>query len=83
MSDPDGVEVVRQQLEVNGTTLSCLTAGDPTAPPLLLLHGTFWSRVWQPVLPALGTAAPRSSPPGDVLPDRMILSCNACATALY
>ena len=55
MSDPDGVEVVRQQLEVNGTTLSCLTAGDPTAPPLLLLHGTFWSRVWQPVLPGLGT----------------------------
>lgn len=55
MSGPDGVEVVRQELEVDGTTLSCLTAGDPTAPPLLLLHGTFWSRVWQPVLPALGT----------------------------
>ncbi len=54
MSGPDGVEVVRQELEVDGTTLSCLSAGDPTAPPLLLLHGTFWSRVWQPVLPALG-----------------------------
>jgi len=55
VSGPDGVEVVRQELEVDGTTLSCLTAGDPTAPPLLLLHGTFWSRVWQPVLSALGT----------------------------
>lgn len=55
MSGPDGVEVVRQELEVDGMTLSCLTAGDPSAPPLLLLHGTFWSRVWQPVLPALGT----------------------------
>jgi len=54
VSGPDGVEVVRQELEVDGTTLSCLSAGDPTAPPLLLLHGTFWSRVWQPVLPALG-----------------------------
>ncbi len=55
MTAPDGVEVVRQELEVDGTTLSCLTAGDPAAPPLLLLHGTFWSRVWQPVLAALGT----------------------------
>jgi len=55
VTDPDGVEVVRQELEVDGTTLSCLTAGDLSAPPLLLLHGTFWSRVWQPVLPALGT----------------------------
>ncbi len=55
MSGPDGVEVVRQEFEVDGTMLSCLTAGDPAAPPLLLLHGTFWSRVWQPVLPALGT----------------------------
>ncbi|TLM84517.1 alpha/beta hydrolase [Pseudarthrobacter sp. NamE2] len=43
----------RKTLEVNGTALSCLEAGNPDAPPLLLLHGTFWSRVWQPVLPAL------------------------------
>ncbi len=55
MSSPDGVQVVRQELDVDGTTMSYLTAGDPTAPPLLLLHGTFWSRVWKPVLPALGT----------------------------
>lgn len=55
MTDPRVVDLVRQELEVDGTTLSCLTAGDLSAPPLLLLHGTFWSRVWQPVLPALGT----------------------------
>jgi len=54
VSGRDGVEVVRRELEVDGTMLSTLTAGDPSAPPLLLLHGTFWSRVWQPVLPALG-----------------------------
>ncbi|MGQ1838346.1 alpha/beta fold hydrolase [Kocuria turfanensis] len=46
----------RQQVEVDGTQLSVLTAGDPQGRPLLLLHGTFWSRVWQPVLPALGEA---------------------------
>ncbi|MEX5262298.1 alpha/beta fold hydrolase [Kocuria sp. CPCC 205263] len=46
--------VSRDQVEVDGTELSCLVAGEPQARPLLLLHGTFWSRVWQPVLPALG-----------------------------
>lgn len=45
--------VRREQVDVDGTTLSCLTGGNPDAPPLLLLHGTFWSRVWQPVLPGL------------------------------
>lgn len=44
----------RRDLIVDGTRLSVLTAGDADAAPLLLLHGTFWSRVWQPVLPALG-----------------------------
>jgi len=33
--------------------LSYLEAGSPDVPPLVLLHGTFWSRVWQPVLPLL------------------------------
>lgn len=47
--------VARKTLEVNGTPLSYLEAGDQGVPPLLLLHGTFWSRVWQPVLPVLGT----------------------------
>lgn len=43
----------RETVDVNGITLSYLEAGSPEAPPLVLLHGTFWSRVWQPVLPAL------------------------------
>lgn len=48
--------VRRDQVEVAGTPLSYLASGDEHAPPLVLLHGTFWSRVWLPVLPALGTA---------------------------
>ncbi|GAA4777110.1 alpha/beta fold hydrolase [Citricoccus nitrophenolicus] len=48
--------VNRRTVEVDGTELSYLTSGDPEAPPLLLLHGTFWSRVWAPVLPELGQA---------------------------
>lgn len=46
--------VRREQIDVDGTTLSYLTCGNNDGDPLLLLHGTFWSRVWQPVLPALG-----------------------------
>ena len=45
--------VERRTVDVDGVPLSCLTAGDESAPPLILLHGTFWSRVWQAVLPAL------------------------------
>ncbi|WP_458781187.1 alpha/beta fold hydrolase [Arthrobacter sp. D3-16] len=45
--------VERTTVAVNGTALSYLEAGSPDAPPLVLLHGTFWSRVWQPVLPLL------------------------------
>lgn len=47
--------VRREHVEVAGTSLSYLSSGADQAPPLLLLHGTFWSRVWLPVLPALGT----------------------------
>lgn len=46
--------VRREQVEVNGTSLSYLTSGNPQNDSLLLLHGTFWSRVWQPILPRLG-----------------------------
>lgn len=46
--------VRREQVDVNGTNLSYLTSGDPAGSTLLLLHGTFWSRVWQPVLAGLG-----------------------------
>lgn len=52
--NPEPFRVRREQVEVDGTTLSYLTCGNNDADPLLLLHGTFWSRVWQPVLPALG-----------------------------
>lgn len=54
MSPPAALE--RRSLDVDGTSLSYLTAGDPDAPPLLLVHGTFWSRVWQPILPMLGAS---------------------------
>jgi pimeloyl-ACP methyl ester carboxylesterase len=46
----------RQEVIVGGTRLSVLTAGEVGSDPVLLLHGTFWSRVWQPVLPLLGTS---------------------------
>lgn len=49
--------VNRHQIDVDGTTLSYLSAGDPDRVPLVLLHGTFWSRLWEPVLPALGEVA--------------------------
>lgn len=49
------ISVMRKTVEVNGTALSHLEAGSPDKPPLMLLHGTFWSRVWQSVLPALAT----------------------------
>ena len=48
--------VNRRTVELGGTELSYLTSGDPDAAPLLLLHGTFWSQVWAPVLPELGQA---------------------------
>lgn len=44
----------RVQFDLDGVRLSALEAGSVGAPPLLLLHGTFWSRVWQPVLDRLG-----------------------------
>ncbi len=53
MADP----VDRRTVEVDGDELSYLVAGEPDLPPLLLLHGTFWSRVWAPVLPELGRTA--------------------------
>jgi pimeloyl-ACP methyl ester carboxylesterase len=43
----------RSSVQVDGLELSVLGSGTGT-PQLLLLHGTFWSRVWQPVLAALG-----------------------------
>jgi pimeloyl-ACP methyl ester carboxylesterase len=46
--------VRREFINVGGTALSYLASGSGHGRTLLLLHGTFWSRIWQPVLPALG-----------------------------
>lgn len=50
----DTVAVTRERVEVDGNRASYLTAGDGRV--LLLLHGTYWSRVWAPVLPHLAAA---------------------------
>ena len=49
----------RRTVDVAGVPVSYLTAGDQTGPVLLLLHGTYWSRVWQPVLDGLAGAGLR------------------------
>jgi pimeloyl-ACP methyl ester carboxylesterase len=41
----------RVDVTVGAHAASCLTAGD--GPVVLLLHGTYWSRVWQPVIEPL------------------------------
>jgi pimeloyl-ACP methyl ester carboxylesterase len=46
----DGL-VSRRTLTVEGQELSYLRAGQGS--PLLLLHGTYWSRVWAPIIPTL------------------------------
>lgn len=46
------VAVERREVVVDEITLSNLHAG--AGRPLLLVHGTFWSRVWEPVLPGAG-----------------------------
>lgn len=43
--------VSRRTLLVEGQELSYLRAGEGS--PLLLLHGTYWSRVWEPVIPRM------------------------------
>ncbi|GAB2714556.1 alpha/beta hydrolase [Nocardia thraciensis] len=48
----------RTTVEVDGHPASYLTAGRG-GPPVLLLHGTYWSRVWQPVLGRLAAAGLR------------------------
>lgn len=41
--------VVRAEVQVDGETASDLTV-EQDGPAVLLLHGTYWSRVWLPVL---------------------------------
>lgn len=44
----------RREIDVDGHAASFLTAGD--GPVVLLLHGTYWSRVWAPVIGRLAAA---------------------------
>ncbi|MEO6858551.1 MAG: alpha/beta fold hydrolase [Solirubrobacteraceae bacterium] len=46
--------VQRLEVTVDGVPLSYLHAG--SGPPVLLVHGAFWSRVWKPVLADLARA---------------------------
>jgi pimeloyl-ACP methyl ester carboxylesterase len=50
--------VRRSTAQVDGETVSYLTAGQD-GPAVLLLHGTYWSRVWLPVLGRLAEAGLR------------------------
>ncbi len=51
-------EVLRTEVQVDGEPASYLTA-ERDGPPVVLLHGTYWSRVWQPVLGRLAAAGLR------------------------
>ncbi|WP_433136983.1 alpha/beta fold hydrolase [Actinomadura nitritigenes] len=58
MSETTGTDVLRTAVQVDGESASYLTAeGD--GPPVLLLHGTYWSRVWLPVVGRLAKAGLR------------------------
>ncbi|WP_433442642.1 alpha/beta fold hydrolase [Nonomuraea sp. CA-141351] len=48
----------RMTIEVDGRMASYLTAGE-RGPVVLLLHGTYWSRVWEPVINTLAAAGLR------------------------
>jgi pimeloyl-ACP methyl ester carboxylesterase len=50
-------EEKRATVEVDGVPASYLTAGE--GPVVVLLHGTYWSRVWLPVLDDLAAAGLR------------------------
>src|ERR1700744_494717 len=48
----------RETVDVGGVPISYLTAGTD-GPLVLLLHGTYWSRVWQPVLDSIAASGLR------------------------
>src|ERR1700745_81002 len=48
----------REPVDVGGVPISYLTAGKG-GPLVLLLHGTYWSRVWQPMLDGVAAAGLR------------------------
>ncbi|MEU6820881.1 alpha/beta fold hydrolase [Streptomyces atriruber] len=59
MSESTETTVVRRAVQIDGETASYLTAGRQDGRPVLLLHGTYWSRVWLPVLDHLADAGLR------------------------
>lgn len=59
MSETTETTVLRATVQVDGEPASYLTAGRQDAPPVLMLHGTYWSRVWLPVLGHLADAGLR------------------------
>lgn len=54
-------DVLRTAVQVDGETASYLTAesAEQDGPAVLLLHGTYWSRVWLPVVSGLAEAGLR------------------------
>jgi pimeloyl-ACP methyl ester carboxylesterase len=52
----DRPHVERREMSVDGRAASYLTTGSGVDQVLLLLHGTYWSRVWEPVIPRLADA---------------------------
>ncbi|MEF3402253.1 alpha/beta fold hydrolase [Agromyces sp. CCNWLW203] len=58
MNDTTQTSVLRAAVEVDGERASYLTAGHDGR-VVLLLHGTYWSRVWLPVLGRLAEAGLR------------------------
>jgi pimeloyl-ACP methyl ester carboxylesterase len=58
MSETTGTGVLRTEVQVDGETASYLTA-EQDGPAVLLLHGTYWSRVWLPVMGPLAEAGLR------------------------
>lgn len=59
MSETTKTTVLRTAVQVDGEPASYLAAGRHDAPPVLMLHGTYWSRVWLPVLDHLADAGLR------------------------
>jgi pimeloyl-ACP methyl ester carboxylesterase len=53
-SRTSNITTTRREIDVDGHAASYLTAGD--GPVLVLLHGTYWSRVWAPVIERLAAA---------------------------
>ena len=55
MSETTETKVLRNSVQVDGEAASYRTV-ERDGPPVLLLHGTYWSRVWLPVLGRLAEA---------------------------